>query len=44
MDLVNKGFKTVVMTISYMFKKLEERLSMLTRDIEYMSRNENYNV
>lgn len=36
MNLVNKDFKTVIITASYVFKKLDEILSMLTRDIEYI--------
>ena len=28
-ELADKDIKTVIITVSYMFKKLEERLSML---------------
>lgn len=42
----NKDFKTVILTIVRMFKKLQNRLKMLSRDIEdpnQISRDKNYN-
>lgn len=48
-DLLNKNLKTVIITVSYVFKKLKGRLSMLMtykmyKDSNWISRKENYNV
>ena len=34
--LVDKDIKTVIIAVLYVFKKLEEWLNMLTRDMEYI--------
>ena len=42
----SKDFKTVILTVFHMFKKLQNRLKMLSRDIEdpnQISRDKNYN-
>ena len=42
----SKDFKTIILTVFHMFKKWENRLKMLSRDIEdpnQTSRDKNYN-
>lgn len=35
-DFLDKYIKTVIITIFYMFRKVEEGLNILSRDMEYI--------
>lgn len=43
-ELVNKDIKTVVITIFHMFKKLEEILNMLNRDMRGIFKKHNSDI